>query len=431
MHIPATSVSSVRDLLVTRQSATRTALAGLVGNVLEWFDFAVYGYFATDIGRQFFPQSDPTAQQLLAFAVFALGFVTRPIGSLALGVIGDRFGRRALLTFSIALMGGATLAIGVLPTYAQIGLVAPIALVTLRLVQGFSLGAEFTGAMVYTTEMAAPERRGLIGSASTTGSSIGFILGSGSAWLVRVLTHADPIAWHWRIPFVASVLLCVAGWFLRRGLAETPAGIKAAAARPPLVPSLLADWRPMLQTFGIGAMVNAAYYVMFTFVVERRVHEPGGDAFLLANTISLVVVVFAKAFGGWLSDFIGRRRLMFVLTCVMMALVYPLLAIMMRGAPWQFMVAQALFGIPAGMAGGLQGALIVELFPLRTRVTSMSFGYSMMIATAGGTAPLVSTWIIARFGHDLAPVYYILALGLLGLAVLWNMRETNGRSLSI
>ena len=136
-------------------------MAGLIGNVLEWFDFAVYGYFASDIGRQFFPQSSPTAQQLLAFAVFALGFCARPFGSLVLGVVGDRIGRRALLTLSIALMGGATLLIGLLPTYAQIGVAAPVLLVALRVVQGFSLGGEFTGSMVYTTELASPRWRGL------------------------------------------------------------------------------------------------------------------------------------------------------------------------------------------------------------------------------------------------------------------------------
>jgi len=139
-----------------RQSALRTALAGLIGNVLEWFDFAVYGYFASDIGRQFFPHSSPSAQQLLAFAVFALGFCARPVGSLVLGMVGDRIGRRALLTLSIALMGGATLLIGLLPTYDHIGFTAPLLLVLLRVVQGFSLGGEFTGSMVYTTEQASP-----------------------------------------------------------------------------------------------------------------------------------------------------------------------------------------------------------------------------------------------------------------------------------
>ena len=188
---PAEAAWLAESVAASRQSAFRTALAGLIGNVIEWFDFAVYGYFATDIGRQFFPQSSATAQQLLAFTVFALGFVARPIGSVALGVIGDRIGRRTLLTLSVALMGAATLAIGLLPTYEQIGMAAPLLLVMLRLAQGFSVGAEFTGSMVYTTELSAPAARGLIGSSSATGSSIGFILGSGSAWLVDALVGAE------------------------------------------------------------------------------------------------------------------------------------------------------------------------------------------------------------------------------------------------
>ena len=213
------------------QSAQRTALAGLIGNVLEWFDFAVYGYFATDIGRQFFPQSSATAQQLLAFAVFAVGFAARPIGSVVLGIVGDRIGRCALLTLSIALMGGATLAIGLLPTYAMIGAAAPLLLVTLRLVQGFSVGGEFTGSMVYTTELASAHSRGFISSSAAMGASIGFILGSGCAWLVNALLGSGgDVAWKWRIPFIASVLLCVFGWFLRRGLHETPEGLAAAAS---------------------------------------------------------------------------------------------------------------------------------------------------------------------------------------------------------
>src|SRR5439155_481402 len=190
MHTPPSFSPAVAA--APRQSALRTALAGLIDNVLEWFDFAVYGYFATEIGRQFFPRSDPTAQQLLAFAVFALGFLARPFGSLVLGRVGDRIGRRALLTLSIAVMGGATLIVG--------------------------------------------------------------------------------------------ITLCVVGWFLRRGISETAEGVKASAIRPPLLPSLLADWRPIVQTFGIVAMTNAAYYLTFTYAVERRksLTGEGGEAFLLA-----------------------------------------------------------------------------------------------------------------------------------------------------
>src|SRR5439155_3909312 len=309
MHTPPSFSPAVAA--APRQSALRTALAGLIGNVLEWFDFAVYGYFATEIGRQFFPRSDPTAQQLLAFAVFALGFLARPFGSLVLGRVGDRIGRRALLTLSIAVMGGATLIVGLLPTYQQVGVAAPILLIAMRVVQGFSLGGEFTGSMVYTTEQASPMMRGLISSSTAAGTTLGFILGSGSAWLVNsALTTEQVSTWGWRVPFIASITLCVVGWFLRRGISETAEGVKASAIRPPLLPSLLADWRPIVQTFGIVAMTNAAYYLTFTYAVERRksLTGEGGEAFLLANTLSLVVVLISKPFVGWLWDRVGRRR---------------------------------------------------------------------------------------------------------------------------
>ena len=426
-----TSISD-SQVSVQYQSPLRTALAGLIGNVLEWFDFAVYGYFASDIGRQFFPQSSASAQQLLAFAVFAVGFFARPIGSLALGMVGDRIGRRALLTLSIGLMGGSTLLLGLLPTYQQIGVAAPLLLVTMRLIQGFSVGGEFTGSMVYTTESASPMMRGLVSSSTAAGVTIGFILGSGSAWLVNALMSKDAVtAWGWRIPFVGSVLLCVLGWFLRRGLHETAEGLKAVAARPPLIPSLIADWLPMVRTFGIVATTNAAYYLTFTYVVERRKSQLGGGSiFLLANTVSLLLVLISKPLGGWLSDRTGRRRLMLILTCTTMILIYPALWLMLYGTPLQFMFGQILLVLPIGMALGLQGAMVVEIFPLRTRVTSMSFAYSITLALAGGTAPLVSAWLIDKLGIPLAPAYYVMLHAAIGLALIWPMPETNSHSLS-
>ncbi len=415
-----------------RQSAVRTALAGLIGNVLEWFDFAVYGYFASDIGRQFFPQSSHAAQQLLTFGVFALGFLARPFGSLVLGMVGDRIGRRALLTLSIAMMGGATLIMGLLPTYAQVGMAAPALLITMRVVQGFSLGGEFTGSMVYTTEQASPMMRGLVSSSTAAGTTIGFILGSGSAWLVNRTLSAEAVAsWGWRVPFIASVSLCILGWLLRRGIHETAAGEKAAAMRPPLIPSLVEDWLPIVRTFGIVAMTNAAYYLTFTYAVERRksLSGEGGEAFLLANTLSLLAVLVSKPLGGWLSDRVGRRRLMMALTVVTMGLIYIALRMMLFGSPRGFIGGQLLLAVPIGMALGLQGAMVVEIFPLRTRVTSMSFAYSITLALAGGTAPLVSTWLIETLGHPLAPAYYIMLYGALGLILMWPMRETNLRPL--
>ncbi len=414
-----------------RPSALRVALAGLVGNILEWFDFAVYGYFASDIGRQFFPNSNPAAQQLLAFAVFGVGFFARPFGSVALGIIGDRIGRRTLLTLSIAMIGASTLLLGLLPTYRQIGIAAPVLLVSLRLLQGFSVGGEFTGSMVFTTESSPSRARGFVSSSTAAGVTIGFVLGSASAWLINSQLTADQVAsWGWRIPFVASVGLCIAGWFLRRGLHETSEGRKAKVNRSPILRSVMSDWLPMLRTFGIVAANNAAYYLTFTFMVERRrALAAHGSGFLLANTISLVVVLFAKVFGGWLSDRVGRRRLMLILTCAIILLIYPTFALMLSGTPVQFMLGQALIAVPIGMAGGLHGAMLVEMFPLRSRVTSMSIAYSVSLALAGGTAPLICTWLTENLGRPSAPAYYIALLGFIGLALIWPMQETNRRAL--
>ena len=227
------------------------------------------------------------------------------------------------------------------------------------------------------------------------------------------------------------MVLCVIGWFLRGGLHETAEGLKAIAIRPPLIPSLVADWLPMVRTFGIVATTNAAYYLTFTYVVERRKSLPGGGSgFLLANTVSLILVLFAKPLGGWLSDRVGRRRLMLFLTVMTMSLIYPALRLMLYGTPWQFMFGQLLLALPIGMALGLQGAMVVEIFPLRTRVTSMSFAYSITLALAGGTAPLVSAWLMERFGVPLAPAYYVMLHGAIGVALLWPMQETNARTLS-
>jgi len=419
------------------QSPVRTAAAGLIGNVLEWFDYAVYGFFATEMGKAFFPASlDPDDKQLFSYAIFWVAFIARVIGGLVLGPVGDRIGRRTLLFVSIMVMGGATLAIGLLPTYESIGIAAPLLLLGLRLVQGFSLGGEFTGSMVYTTELASPLWRGIVASSTAAGTTLGFILGSATAYLINhSLTSAQVDAWGWRLPFIGSIVFMVVGYLLRRGIHETEEGLKAMQARPPLLASLIADWRPIVQTFGIVAMTNAAYYLTFTFAVERRkalaqqTGDIAADQFLLVNTLVLFVVLFAKPLGGWLSDITGRRRLMMGLTVATMALILPALHSMMEGTFTSFFWGQVMLAVPLGMALGLQGAMVVEIFPLRTRVTSMSVAYSVTLALAGGTAPMVATWLMDTMKQPLAPAYYVFLYGLIGLAIMWPIKETNTRRL--
>lgn len=417
--------------MTTAQSPLRTAAAGLIGNVLEWFDYAVFGYFSKEIGQQFTPaelsQSD---KDLLTFAMFWLGFAARPLGGIVLGMIGDRIGRRALLTVSIALMGGATLVIGLLPGYATIGIAAPILLTLMRVVQGFSLGGEFTGSMVYTTELASPMWRGIIASSTAAGTTLGFILGLLCSWIInKAMGPAEAADWGWRIPFIGSLLLCVIGYFLRNGIHESEAGEKAAEERAPIIKSLIGDWKPLIQTFGIIALTNACYYLTFTFAVERR---RGEDTSFQAVTIaSLCVVIFAKVFGGWLSDRFGRRKLMIALTIAMMGTVYFAQSFMLYGSPATFMLGQLMLGIPVAMAFGLQGAMVVEIFPLRTRVTSMSFAYSVTLALAGGLMPIVATWLIDKVHSPMAPAFFAMAYGVIGLPILLTMGETNNRRLDV
>jgi MHS family proline/betaine transporter-like MFS transporter len=246
-----------------------------------------------------------------------------------------------------------------------------------------------------------------------------------------MLSSAEKASWGWRIPFLASVLLCVIGWLLRRGLRESHEGEKAAAARPSLS-SIFDDWRPMIQTFGIVAMTNAAYYMTFNFVVEYRKKHPAPiqPDFQTINTLVLLVVLVAKPLGGWVSDRIGRRRLMLALTVLGAAMFYIGFGMMLHGTATEFAGGQVLLAIPLGMALGLQGAMVVEIFPLRTRVTSMSIAYSVTLALSGGIAPFVATWMIESLKQPMGPVYFTLAYGVIGLPIMWWMKETNNRPLT-
>jgi MHS family proline/betaine transporter-like MFS transporter len=352
--------------------------------VLEWFDFAVYGYFASNIGHQFFPTSTPAVQQLLTFGTFALGFLARPVGSLVLGRVGDRIGRRALLTLSISLMGGATLILGLLPTYEQIGIAAPALLLLMRLAQGFSLGGEFTGSMVYTTEGSSPLIRGLVSSSTAAGTRwlhprFGLGMGRQRPCCRRPGRDGDGAC------RCRQRRLLRAGWCLREGHQRVGRkGLKAAEVRP--LASLLADWKPIVQTFGIVAMMNAAHYLVhLRRGTPQSMTGESGNAFLFANTLTLFVVLFAAA-GGWLST--APPAPDDGATVVTMAAILALR--MLYGTPLEFTLGQMRWPCRWGCRSAR--ARWSSDLPLR-RGSRRCFAYSMT-PLAGGSAPLVSSWLI-------------------------------------
>jgi MHS family proline/betaine transporter-like MFS transporter len=255
-----------------KMSATptrRVVAAGMIGNVLEWYDFAIYGYFAAQIGRQFFPHEDPLAQLLSAFGVLAIGYLVRPIGGALIGHIGDRFGRRAALTYSVAAMAIPTFLIGLLPGYATLGLYAPVALTLLRMVQGLSVGGEYTSSMVFLVEQAPAGRRGLMGALASCGAGGGILLGSAvGAGFAASMSTAALDAWGWRVPFLLGLVVGIAGYFLRRHILETVPAERRK--RAPIVETLHDHWRIVLGLAGLSVFNAVTFYVAFVYLRRLR-----------------------------------------------------------------------------------------------------------------------------------------------------------------
>ena len=420
------------------QSTVRTILAGLFGNLLEWYDYAVFGFLVGPIGQAFFPGDDPRVQVLKAWGLFAAAFFARPIGGIVLGRMGDKKGRRWLLTISVLAIALSTLIIGLLPGYVHIGLLAPAVLMICRLTQGFSIGGEFTGSMAYTTEQAKPLKRGFVSSSTALGTSLGFLSGSAAVMaLDAFLTKEQICDWGWRIPFLFGFLLAVFGWWLRHSLKESEAGeaSKKIAERPPVLKAILADWKPSLQLFAIIAFSNALYYYVFNAaVISAKTTDPANSTrYQTANTIALLVVAVSKIAGGWMSDKMGRRRSALIYTFLVLLLMVPCWHMMSRVPtdPYLFLCAQLLVGIPVAMSIGMQGAMLVEMFPIANRVVSMSFAYSVSIALAGGIMPWLNDWFSNILKMPILTVIWIGGLGILSLIVVGGMKDTTGRDLKI
>jgi MFS transporter, MHS family, proline/betaine transporter len=407
-------------------------LAGIGGNLMEWFDFAIYGFFAPVIGTTFFPASDPVSSLLAAFGVFASGFLARPLGAAFFGHLGDRYGRTLVLRRSIQLMGAATFLMGVLPTYAMAGVAAPVALTVLRVLQGFSTGGEYTGSAIYLVERAPEGTRGAAGSWTAFGAVAGVLLGSAVGALVSALcSDAALHAWGWRVPFLLGVLIAGGAAAFRRDIDESasfPPG-----ARSPALEAIRYDRRVMLRVSGIVLGTIVAFYMMFIYVTTYltvRVGVASATA-LEIDTLAMCALLLMVPLGGWLSDRTGRKPVLLGASIGSVVLAVPLLGAMHHDDPSVILAGQLGFAVLVGLATGANIATMVEITPPERRCSTISIGYNLTLALFGGTTPLVATWLIRDTGNDLMPAYYVMALAAITTAVLWTLPETAHGALAV
>jgi MHS family proline/betaine transporter-like MFS transporter len=423
LNITDTAASAV----ATPGGARRAIIAATVGNLLETYDFAVYGFFAIVIARLFFPAGDATVSLLLTVATFGVGFVMRPVGAIVLGSLADRRGRKAALSLTIMMMAVGTAMIGFAPTYAQIGAWAPAIIVLARLIQGFSAGGEIGTATAFLVEHAPAEKRGFFASfqqatqagALLTGSLIG-------AALTGLLTPAELESWGWRVPFWLGLLIGPVGLYIRRNTEEAQEFSRAADVRQgsPLGEALRLHGRGILTGFGITIAWTVATYFFLVYMPTYAVRELkiAQSAALTANGIGLaLLLVLAPCFGA-LSDRIGRRVLLLASAGAIVLLAYPLLKWLTAApSPAALTMFQLAFAFLIAAFTGAAPAAMAEVCPPQVRSTGVSIAYNFAVTIFGGFAPFIATWAIAATGNPLAPAWYVTAATALSLAMIFAL----------
>ncbi|MFI5674076.1 MFS transporter [Streptomyces cellulosae] len=417
----------------------RQLLAASVGNAVEWYDWYAYTFLATYIATEVFPKSagNSLVPLLSTFAVFAVGFFMRPVGGLLMGTIADRHGRRTALTVTILLMGGSSLLVGLTPTYAAVGVLAPVVLVLARLLQGLSVGGEFAASTTFLVESAGPGRRGLFSSFQYVSTTAGQLVASGIATLlVDTLSDGQMSGWGWRLPFVFGAVLSLVGFWIRQGAQETRSAEQRQAPRPGLFEALRRHPRESLLICGITAGGTIAYYTWTSYLptyAELNAGVDKSDA-LLAGTISLSFFGLLQPLGGLLSDLprprtgsrggtpIGRRPLLLFFGLGFALLSVPLLHALRDSFAVLLLVQCAGMVLLTGFTS-ISAAVNAEVFPPRVRAAGIGFPYSLTVALFGGTAPYVGT-LFKEMGHSGFFPWYVAALCLLSSLVYLRLPET-------
>lgn len=412
----------------TAATRKRALIASLTGSSIEWFDYFLYGTAAALVfNKLFFPNFDPVVGLMLSYLSFSLTFFIRPIGGVLFAHIGDRIGRKKTLVLTLSLMGGATVLIGCLPTYEQIGIWAPILLISLRVVQGMGIGGEWGGALLLAYEYAPPKRKGLFGSVPQVGVTIGMLLATLAVSLMAMLPEDQFLSWGWRVPFLLSAGLVFLGLWIRHGLDETPEFKQAKAsgnvAKVPLLETLRHHWRSVLIAAGLKVVETAPFYIFSTFVVSYAVNSLAYEKGVALHAVMLgaLVATCIIPLMGALSDKVGRKAVYIGGILALALFIAPYFMLLDTRTGWGITLATVIgFGVLWAPITAVLGTLSSEIFSTRVRYTGITLGYQLGAALAGGTAPLIATWLLSRYQGDWQPValYMLATVGISLVAIL-------------
>ncbi|WP_323120786.1 glycine betaine/L-proline transporter ProP [Burkholderia alba] len=433
----SSSPLAVDDITVVDQGLLKRAVSAMaLGNAMEWFDFGVYSYIAVTLGQVFFPSSNPSAQLLATFGTFAAAFLVRPLGGMVFGPLGDRIGRQRVLAMTMIMMAVGTFAIGLIPSYDSIGIMAPVLLLVARLVQGFSTGGEYGGAATFIAEFSTDKRRGFMGSFLEFGTLIGYVMGAGVvALLTAALSHEALLSWGWRVPFLIAGPLGLIGLYIRLKLEETPAFKRQAEAREAqdkAVPAvrfretLLRNWHALLLCVGLVLVFNVADYMALSYLpsyLSSTLHfdEAHGLALVLIVMVLMMPMTLAA---GRLSDRVGRKPVMLAGCIGLFALSIPALLLIRTGATLPVFGGLLILGVLLSCFTGVMPSALPALFPTEIRYGALAIGFNVSVSLFGGTTPLVTAWLVDATGNLMMPAYYLMGAAVIGAISVLALHET-------
>jgi MHS family proline/betaine transporter-like MFS transporter len=411
-------------------------IAGIIGNIMEWYDFALYGFMASLISRLFFPKGNPLASLLATYGIFAAGFIMRPVGSVLFGWLGDTIGRSRTMLISVALMTVPTFMLGALPTYSAVGIWAPLGLVLIRLTQGLSVGGEFSSSVTYLVETSPKGQRGLSGSWANVGSMAGMLLGSGMASIVtNAFEPAFLMKWGWRLPFLFAGVMGMVAVVLRRHIPRSEHfqnHVRERSENSPVKEAFLSNTKETIQGALFASGYGAVFYISLVYIPTwvKEYVTPATDTAMIFNTIAVGGVIFLAPLAGWFSDvFIRRTRLLALVFFLNLIAAIPLHVWMLSGDLLSIAGAQIILGILVAFPCGVAPALFVELFPTRDRLSGYSIAFNFGIGIVGGSTPMVSTWLISATGWTPAPGLYMALWAGAAVAVLLWMKDRSREKL--